>query len=161
AFFEAAVIETRQVFENEGDVRVFYAAETGLNRAALDMANDGTAVLSTVSPNPTFDSFKTDPSFSTTTPTALYASKCFGTTSCDSANNPRSPAYVVEALNHADTDKFWLVSTACVPGPATGSATNACAAASTAMAQVKALIKKTVTTTTTTTTTTIPEFTWG
>src|SRR6266536_3028164 len=36
--FEAAVIETRQVGSTAADVRAFYAAETGLNRAALDTA---------------------------------------------------------------------------------------------------------------------------
>src|SRR5205809_7913816 len=40
ALFEAAVIETREVGFTADDVRAFYATETGLNRAALDVAWD-------------------------------------------------------------------------------------------------------------------------
>jgi Tfp pilus assembly protein PilX len=150
--FESGLVEMRLAAESAADVRAFYAAETGLNRGALDVANDGAAVLSPVSPNPTFDSIKGGP-----LPFLLYASTCFGSTSCDSSNNPGNPAYTVQAVNHADPDKLWLVSTSCVPGPAA----SPCPAGSTAVAQVKALIRKTVTTTTTTSTTTIPEFGWG
>ena len=42
--FEATVIESRQVGSTAADVRAFYAAESGLNRAALDTAYDNTYV---------------------------------------------------------------------------------------------------------------------
>ena len=91
------------------------------------------------------------------TPSPVYGSTCFGSSSCDTTHNPQNPAYLVQAVNHPDADKFWLISTACVPGgvgldPGTGLAT--CSAGSRSAAQVRALIKQGPPTTTTTTTTT-------
>ncbi len=156
--FQAGVIETRNVASTESNPRVFYAAESGLSRAALDAATNVSGSLATP-PNTTlsFDTVKASLNADNTTPSAYYGSTCFGSTSCTSSTNPKSPAYLVQAVNSSDTDKFWLYSTACVPGPAA----NPCATSSAAVAQVRALIKKTVSSTTTTTTTTVPEFQWG
>jgi Tfp pilus assembly protein PilX len=152
--FQAAVVETRQVAQTEEDARAFYAAETGLNRAALDVQYDTIGTK-------TFD-FKNTLNGDYVTASSFYATTCFGGDVCDSAH-ATIPAYVVDAVNNADANMYWLVSTACVPGPAA----NPCPAGTKAAAQVKALIKRTLTTTTetstttTTTTTNRPAFTWG
>jgi len=158
--FEAAVIESGQVGSTAADVRAFYAAESGLNRAALDTAYDNTYVQGSY----TFDSVKGSLPNDNTTLVQLYAATCFGGSLCDSSH-PKNPAYLVEAMNDTTRpNSFWLYSTGCVPGPAA----NPCPAGTIAAAQVRSLISRgttttttTVTTTVTTTTTTHPGFSWG
>src|SRR5438093_251916 len=86
--FQAAVVETRQVAQSEEEVRAFYAAETGLNRAALDVQYDTIGVKN-------FD-FKNTLNGDYVTAASFYATTCFGGAVCDSAH-ATVPAYVVEA----------------------------------------------------------------
>jgi len=78
---------------------------------------------------------------------AVYPSTCFGSGACDSAS-PRIPAYIVQAKDYIDPatgvsapDRFWLISTACIPGPAA----NPCPFDARAAAQVQALLVQTST----------------
>lgn len=138
--FEAAMIETGQVAYTERDVRAFYAADTGLNRASGDLASNDVGVA-----NSTFTDVKNALNANTTVPQFFGStSTCFRGSSCDSAHNPKTPAYIVQATNHADADKFWLTSTACIPGPAA----NPCPAGTWAAAQIKSLIVQTTITVT-------------
>src|SRR2546426_111752 len=172
--FEAAVIETGQVRFTEEDAKALYAAESGLNRAALDMSTNtsGTYWFCDLRGCPLLG-VPGDATFQASdTPLALgYASTCFGKpagTACDGSNNPTQPVYLVEAVRPIDpsagtpyTNRLLLTSTACMPGPGA----NPCPAETRAMAQVKAMIKQgppdatsttTTTTTVTSTTTTRP-----
>ena len=69
--FQATVIESRQVGSTAADVRAFYAAESGLNRAALDTAYDNTYVQGSY----TFDSVKGSLPNDNTTPVTLSPSR--------------------------------------------------------------------------------------
>lgn len=171
--YQAAVVETSQLQSTKEDVNVLYAAETGLNRVALDVAWDDIGIFK-------YCGLKSCPELTppvtgtlntnNTTPSSLagYGSTCFGSTTCDSSDHPRSPAYLVQAKNDADPNRFWLISTACVPGPVPdpGAAIATCPAGTKAMAQVKAWIQRgtptvTTTETSTTTTTVLPAMPWA
>jgi hypothetical protein len=134
--YQASVIETKQISWTETDVRGFYAADAGLHRAALDLADpDTTNPVGTL----TFDAVKAANYASPTTLLPDYGSRCFGGATCDSSVTPYRPAYLVQAQQALDdTNGFWLISTSCTPGPAS----NPCPAGS-RMAQVKARIHQT------------------
>src|SRR5437867_6489173 len=119
--FEAAVIETGQVRFTEEDAKALYAAESGLNRAAVDMALDDPAGEPThTMPDGTIGTYSFcafigcpltgkpgDATFkaSDTLWSLSYASTCFGKpagTACDTANNPTNPVYLVEAVRAID-----------------------------------------------------------
>lgn len=140
--FQAGIMESNQIAKTETDVRAFYAADAGIHRVALDVADpDAAHPVGAL----TFDGLKAALPGDATTLFALtgYGSTCFGATTCDSTQKPFKPAYLVQARNDltvlpAGESQFWLISTSCTPGPAT----NPCPAGA-KMAQVQALMKKT------------------
>lgn len=130
ALYQASVIESQQISKTETDMRAFYAADAGIHRAALDLADPPSAGIlvgglkfscnppEPSNPNCVKDSLPGDNTTRVTLPG--YGSRCFGGSTCDSSVTPYKPAYIVEARNHvtADNDRFWLIATACTPGPA-------------------------------------------
>ncbi len=162
--FEAATIETRDVALTGADVRAFYAADAGLNLAALNLANDlgkdSNNNADTISFQSVHDSV----------PTTVYSALA----GCPTASRPEcagwvqgspattangSAAFTVSAVASTppDPDKVVLIATGCVPGPAA----NPCPAGARAAAQVRAVIQRNFTTTTTTTTTVTSTTTTG
>jgi hypothetical protein len=155
ALYQAAVIERQQISKTETDVRAFYAADAGIHRAALDLADPPSAGLPVGAL--TFDGVKAAlPNDNTTLWPAGglngYTGICFGGAACDSTVTPYRPAYLVQAKNDPSDGyptcgtpdnpcRFWLISTSCTPGPAS----NPCPAGS-KTARVEAKILKTVVT---------------
>jgi hypothetical protein len=141
ALYESSVVEMRQMARTESEVRAFYAADAGIHMAALDVADPDPA-------NPvgalTFSGVKGSLPADNTSLTSLtgFASRCFGASACDSSVKPYKPAFLVQARNDTtDPNRFWLVSTACTPGPAA----NPCPAGA-KMTQVEGLLAQGVNT---------------
>lgn len=156
AFFQAGVIESQQTVNTVTDTRAYYAAESGVNRAAQDLTTDGGCETG----GSKFDCDVLNLQAGTSSnPTTVqypgFGSTCFGGSTCDGSIG-RTPAYFVQEQQAftpsgaSYTDRFYLIGTSCVPGPAAGSCPSGAQ-----MAQLKSLVVKTILTTTTTATTTI------